>query len=230
MPILILIVISILWIYIASKGSTKKETYKLSYFPIRGRAEMSRYIFAVDGTAYTDDRIQNWNDFKKETPFGKLPILTLKDGTIISQSRSIERYLARIFGLLGAGETEAALVDAMCEQVRDVDDLVMDLFREEKDETKLASFWSTDLPVLLAYFEKAYEASGTHYVVGKKLTLADLYLFHLLVASAGGPFDEHGEKLAKALESFKRLSAGLAATAKNQNLQKWIKERPSSKI
>ena len=37
-----------------------KPTYKLSYFAGRGRAEISRIMFAEAGAEYEDDRVTDW--------------------------------------------------------------------------------------------------------------------------------------------------------------------------
>jgi len=35
-------------------------SYKLTYFDARGRAEISRLIFAAAGVEYTDERVKDW--------------------------------------------------------------------------------------------------------------------------------------------------------------------------
>ena len=35
-------------------------SYKLTYFDGRGRAEISRLIFAAAGVEYTDERVKDW--------------------------------------------------------------------------------------------------------------------------------------------------------------------------
>ncbi|NXO31289.1 HPGDS synthase, partial [Cisticola juncidis] len=94
--------------------------YKLTYFNLRGRAEISRYLFAYSGKQYEDHRIEaaDWPKIKPTIPFGKLPILEV-DGVIIHQSLAIARYLARDAGLAGQTPVEQALADAIVDTIDD---------------------------------------------------------------------------------------------------------------
>ena len=100
------------------------STYKLTYFPVRGRAEVIRFVFAQAGVKYEDVRIkqENWPELKpsklavmsrfldvtiiipfailflpSDTPLGHLPILEV-DGKTICGSTGIARFLAERFG------------------------------------------------------------------------------------------------------------------------------------
>ncbi|XP_023374168.1 hematopoietic prostaglandin D synthase [Otolemur garnettii] len=70
--------------------------YKLTYFNMRGRAEIIRYIFAYLDIAYEDHRIEraDWPKIKSTLPFHKIPILEV-DGLILHQSLAIARYLTK---------------------------------------------------------------------------------------------------------------------------------------
>ncbi|XP_009947241.1 PREDICTED: hematopoietic prostaglandin D synthase [Leptosomus discolor] len=94
--------------------------YKLTYFNLRGRAEISRYLFAYSGKKYEDHRIEaaDWPKIKPTIPFGKIPILEV-DGVTIHQSLAIARYLARESGLAGQTPVEQALADAIVDTIDD---------------------------------------------------------------------------------------------------------------
>ncbi|NXL44538.1 HPGDS synthase, partial [Podilymbus podiceps] len=94
--------------------------YKLTYFNLRGRAEISRYLFAYSGKKYEDHRIEaaDWPKIKPTIPFHKIPILEV-DGVIIHQSLAIARYLARESGLAGQTPVEQALADAVVDTIDD---------------------------------------------------------------------------------------------------------------
>lgn len=72
------------------------DTYKLTYFGIKGRAEFIRFIFAQAGQAYIDNRVESsdWPAIKSTFPFAQLPVLNYTHGSetiVISQSQAIGR-------------------------------------------------------------------------------------------------------------------------------------------
>ncbi|KAM9579553.1 hematopoietic prostaglandin D synthase isoform 3-T4 [Guaruba guarouba] len=105
--------------YHCIRGSSMPQ-YKLTYFNLRGRAEISRYLFAYSGKKYEDHRIEaaDWPKIKPTIPFGKIPILEV-DGVTIHQSLAIARYLARESGLAGQTPVEQALTDAIVDTIDD---------------------------------------------------------------------------------------------------------------
>ena len=75
-------------------------SYKLTYFNIKVRAEVSRLIFAAARQKYEDHRIDlmEWFGWSKEqkasigAPFGQLPILEVREGSkvhVIAQSHTV---------------------------------------------------------------------------------------------------------------------------------------------
>ena len=77
------------------------DTYKLTYFNNKGRAEPTRLMFARAKQIFVDERL-NDEEFAaikhNGAPQGKLPFLIFND-KVIPQSRAIERFVARKFGL-----------------------------------------------------------------------------------------------------------------------------------
>ncbi|KAL0595865.1 Hematopoietic prostaglandin D synthase [Plecturocebus cupreus] len=94
--------------------------YKLTYFNMRGRAEIIRYIFAYLDVEYEDHRIEqaDWPEIKTTLPFGKIPILEA-DGLILHQSLAISRYLTKNTDLAGKTEMEQCQVDAIVDTLDD---------------------------------------------------------------------------------------------------------------
>jgi len=188
---------------------------------MRGRAEVARYMFAISGTPYTDDRVTDWGSFKSKTPYGQMPVLAVGDA-VIPQSGAIERFLARRLGFYGSTDIENALIEAAAEQIRDI---ALAYWPIMKDDTKATEWFSGGFLALLGGLEKDYTRSGTHFVVGKKITYAEVLLYALLNDSTG-LLANRKEELAKALKTVPKVSAAIENTAKNEGLQKWIKERP----
>ena len=71
---------------------------KLTYFDIEGVAEPIRLAFAFAGVEFEDDRIKfpQWQELKPTTPHGTLPIMTIDDGPVITQSQAMLRYAASL--------------------------------------------------------------------------------------------------------------------------------------
>ncbi|XP_013807059.2 hematopoietic prostaglandin D synthase isoform X1 [Apteryx mantelli] len=149
--------------------------YKLTYFNLRGRAEISRYLFAYSGKKYEDHRIEaaDWPKIKPTIPFGKIPILEV-DGVTIHQSLAIARYLARETGLAGQTPVEQALADAIVDTIDDF----MTLFpwAEKNQDVRKQAFndiLTNKAPELLKDLDAFL--GDNNWLVGKSVTWADFY-------------------------------------------------------
>jgi glutathione S-transferase len=170
---------------------------KLYYFDGKGLGELPRLVFAAAGAAFEDVRFDSTDDddkesvgntpitfaeYKKSTPFGQVPVLELPSGVKIAQSRAIARYIAREHGLFGRTVLEGALIDAVVEQLRDVQvgfAKHYELPAAEQDAFKkdyVAKLGSNPKVEVLV---RALEQSGTGFFVGSSLTLADVVFFNL---------------------------------------------------
>ena len=204
-------------------------TYKLYYFPGRGRAELIRWIFVQAGVPYEDKRIagEEWAAFKPNTPFGTMPVLDI-DGKLLAGSGPIARYLAEELGLAGSNAIEncelASLYDVM-------DDLFAKLagFFFEKDEARKATLKKdlddTQLPKYLGILDKRIKDNGSSegWIYGQKLTYADLRvaLVSDVVVMIGG---------ANVLDAYPDLAKLKATVEALPNIAKWIQERPKTEF
>ncbi len=96
-------------------------SYKLTYFPARGRAEISRFIFKQAEVDFEDVRIggEDWAKLKPSTPYGSIPVLEVDgNGKMLAGSRSIQRYLAEKCGLAGSNDIENAEIDSIIDANR----------------------------------------------------------------------------------------------------------------
>jgi glutathione S-transferase len=162
------------------------SSYRLYYFNVRGRAEVSRLIFAAVGQKFEDIRYsQNeWPLHKAETPIGQMPVLEF-DGVKLPQSITIARFLAKQFQLAGRDNFEQAKVDAVVDTITEIAEKFAPL-RREKDETKkqqgMRKFFTEDLPKHLQNLDvlgRLY-GNGGLFFVGNHLTWADLYAYDTL--------------------------------------------------
>jgi glutathione S-transferase len=174
------------------------STYKLSYFDGRGLGEISRLVFTAAGVAFEDFRYgdsseRKFPDDKSTFTFEKMPELLVDGKVKIAQSKAIERFLARRFGLMGSNDIEAARIDMFVEQVRDI---VADWYKIKDDKDKLAKFWENEFNNHLRVLNKNVDASG--HLVGGKLSLADIHVYYALdTFKDGTPVTEKYPNLAK---------------------------------
>lgn len=206
--------------------------YELIYFPVRGKAEHIRYIFHQAGVPFTDTRLDkaDWPKLKPETPFGQLPVLKV-DGKFLAQSTAIARYVANEHGLNG----DSAFEKALCDQY--VDGIQADLYgkfvpvyrvllnggTKEEAMAEYEKFKAGDLKMFLGLYEKFLEKNGTGFLVGKKLTWADLTLAEFL---------ERFERMwdAKVLEGFPQLAKLTKMVHDLPNIKKYTDSRPESTL
>jgi len=223
----------------------KKATYKLTYFNVRGVAETARLMFAAGKQEYEDHRFGISIEMKDGKPdfstikrpefdeakaageldpsCGKVPLLTV-NGQKISQSKAIERHLAKACGLAGSSDIQAAQIDAVGETVRDIKDSYQKVKGE--DETK-EKFFAEEMPAALALLEKSLpKAEDGPWLVGSKISYADITVFNFLTSSKG--FFDDVEKAKAAYSACPRISASMEATAANAEIAAWIAKRPDT--
>jgi len=200
---------------------------KLTYFNVRGRAEISRLILAQAGVAYEDHRLprEEWPSMKPNTPCGVLPVLEY-NGTTIAQSISIARFLAKEYNLAGKNRVEEAQADMIVDCVSDVLNSVVQIFRE-KDETKKAeitkTFQTEGLPNAMKMFEKLLSANGGKFFVGKELTWADLAFADFF----SGLEARYGEAI---FGDHKSLKEHIHRVMSLPNIKKWVENRPKTEM
>ncbi|CAH1796833.1 unnamed protein product, partial [Owenia fusiformis] len=204
--------------------------YKLTYFNLRGRAELTRMIFASKGIEYEDIRVEfkDWPEVKPTTPRGYLPLLEV-GGVTICESQTVARTAAHIAGIAGETELERAQADMIIDCYSDIFDSVVNVFFEKDLTTRneLIAKLKTQTPEGLKNLEKILvdNDGGDGFIVGSKLTWADiacmfiLDILHKMMPEAGVDLDMSA--LCPQLTSHSGRICGIPAIAK------WIDERPA---
>ncbi|CAF3845834.1 unnamed protein product [Rotaria sordida] len=204
------------------------STYKLYYFNGRGRAEVSRLIFAAAGQKYEDIRYERdqWPSHKSEMPLGQIPVLEV-DGTKLPQSLSIARFLAKQFQLAGKDNLEQAKVDAVVDTINDLLAKYIPV-RWEQDETKkqelIKKFIAEELPKHLQNLEvlgKLY-GNGGPFFVGNHLTWVDLFFYDMATNIL--------QLEANALDNFSWLKQNRAEVEKQPKIAEYLKNRPQTQF
>jgi prostaglandin-H2 D-isomerase / glutathione transferase len=212
---------------------------KLCYFNGRGLAETSRFIFAITEQPYTDFRypldIIDWStytfrrdefdqdkaDGKLACSLNKLPYLEV-DGEVIPQSKSIERYLARKFGMMGSNEVEAAQIDAICEYVRDFKTEYQRtrLLKDDARDTGMTKWFEETLPEKLTNLDKIV---GETFSVGNQTSLADVTLYTFIAQ-----FFDEGRRARAACDKAPNIESVVLRISELPTVQKWIANRPTT--
>tara|TARA_B100000795_G_scaffold101890_1_gene75061 strand:- start:4450 stop:5133 length:684 start_codon:yes stop_codon:yes gene_type:complete len=220
---------------------------KLNYFNGRGLGETSRLILAAVDAKYEDFRypfkIVDWATFnivKEEfdqdkasgklwKSMGRLPFLEV-GGKVISQSKAIERYLARRFYLMGETDEESALIDSYCEYIRDFKTAYQGVKKSENKEEAMATWFNETLPGKLTAFDEILtknvdfqnvsENESHVYAVGHKLSLADIVIYSFLV-----DFFDNKAGVIKACENCLKLKDIVDSVGENPRIKNWVNNR-----
>nr|XP_039256145.1 hematopoietic prostaglandin D synthase-like [Styela clava] len=199
--------------------------YKLTYFNIMGRAELTRVMFAQAGVKYEDVRLtpEEWGKMKPSSVFGQLPMLEV-DGVQYCQSPAINSYLSKKFGFSGKTEEERMRVEMIgfC-----IHDMAMKIPYMEKDEQKrkegFERAFKEDVPPLLQKLEALIKQNknGDGYFVGE-LSSADMGW--MLMA------DYFKLKCPDLLKAVPKLAALAKKVAAEPKISAWIKSRPKTEM
>lgn len=204
--------------------------FTLHYFNGRGRAEISRLIFAHAGVAFNDNRIEDWPKTKPETPIGQLPFLTINndennnssDITQLPQSLSIARYLAKEYNLTGKDNLEAAKADAIVDTCIDLMTAfyykVFLVTEKNEKEKALRKFLVDDALKGLESIEKLIKLYGKNgFSVGNQLTWSDLFIYEMTYS-----FLNYQKDL---LDKFHLLKKIRSLVEENENVSNYLKNR-----
>jgi len=202
--------------------------YKLTYFNCYGQGEAARFLFALAGVEYEDNRVhwdtEAWKELKPKTPFGALPLLEF-DGRVFCQSVAITRYLANKFGFAGKTELDKLQADTIVDCVIDLTNPLNDIF-EEHDETKKKELWQKyegKLDKHLENLQKMLEANngGNGFFVGDTITWADCVW-------TGLDYWIYYLKYGPLVDKYSKLAAIKGRVESDPRIAEWIRKRPKS--
>lgn len=214
---------------------------KLVYFNLKGLAESSRILLAINNEKYDDYRYNfsvidaskhqynkpefdnDKNDKKLLKSMNKLPYLEI-DGEIICQSKSIERFLARRFNMMGDNEIQIAKIDSICESIRDIKDAYQNVrnTQQEKKEEAMNIWFNDTLPERLTLLSNLFDEEGK-YCINNKLSLADIVLFSLITQ-----FFDNVDGSMNAASKNPRIIKIINSIFDIEEVKKWIKDRPNT--
>jgi glutathione S-transferase len=169
----------------------------LIYFAARGRAELIRLLLAEAAIDYQEHALGKDTpplngrptDFQalKATgalPFDAVPVWEEPGGLRLAQSVAIANHIARNHGLQGTTPIEAAQCDQMLGAYDDVRGELRKLYlaTPEQRAALREELGSKTLPRWLGLLDRLLRANrgGAGFVVGDKMSVADVALYYLL--------------------------------------------------
>nr|4ACS_A Chain A, GLUTATHIONE S-TRANSFERASE A2 [Homo sapiens]4ACS_B Chain B, GLUTATHIONE S-TRANSFERASE A2 [Homo sapiens]4ACS_C Chain C, GLUTATHIONE S-TRANSFERASE A2 [Homo sapiens]4ACS_D Chain D, GLUTATHIONE S-TRANSFERASE A2 [Homo sapiens] len=162
------------------------EKPKLHYSNIRGRMESIRWLLAAAGVEFEEKFIKSAEDLDKlrndgYLMFQQVPMVEI-DGMKLVQTRAILNYIASKYNLYGKDIKEKALIDMYIEGIADLGEMIGDLSfsQPEEQDAKLALIQEKTKNRYFPAFEKVLKSHGQDYLVGNKLSRADIHLVELL--------------------------------------------------
>ncbi|XP_033644491.1 S-crystallin SL11-like [Asterias rubens] len=206
-------------------------SYKLEYFDVRGRGEVTRMLLALAGKKFEDVRIsleQYTDEYKKKLPCGQLPVFDV-DGKQLVDSAAINSYLAREFGYYGSSSWEAALIDQVVGVVSDIwTPLIETVFMpdEAAQIAKQKELFDGKVQGFMKFLEDALckNGEGDGFFVGDKISLADLN-FHTAMESL-----ENLKYTDKNLDKYPKLAALRTRISADKGLSEYLAARPTRPI
>nr|XP_004660553.2 glutathione S-transferase A1-like [Jaculus jaculus] len=158
----------------------------LHYFNARGRMECIRWLLSAVGVEFEEKFITSPEDLEKLKNDGSLlfqhvPMVEM-DGMKLVQTRAILNYIAAKHNLCGKDLEERALIDMYAEGIADLCEMIMQLPLSPPDQrdAKIALTKDRTKNRYLPAFENVLKSHRQDYLVGNKLSRADIHLVELL--------------------------------------------------
>jgi glutathione S-transferase len=167
--------------------------YKLTYFDFSGgRAEPVRIAFHAAGIEFEDHRI-SFDEFMKTRDtmrFRCAPVLEI-DGTVVTQSNSMLRYVGKMADLYPSDSIQALYCDEAMGAVEDLLHQIVRTFGLEGDELKTAREKLVDgwMTTYIKGLGEILERGGGDYIADKRLTVADLKVYVQVRSLRSGTLD-----------------------------------------
>ncbi|GAB0185896.1 glutathione S-transferase [Grus japonensis] len=174
-----------------AEGSKNSEIMagkpKLHYTNGRGKMESIRWLLAAAGVEFEEEFIETKEDLEKlrndgSLLFQQVPMVEM-DGMKMVQTRAILSYIAAKYNLYGKDLKERAWIDMYVEGTTDLMGMIMHLPFQPADvkEKNLALIIERATTRYFPVYEKALKDHGHDYLVGNKLSWADIHLLEAIL-------------------------------------------------
>ncbi|XP_073337511.1 glutathione S-transferase 3-like [Pagrus major] len=173
----------------------------LHYFNGRGRMESIRWLLTVAEVEFDEVHLTTRDQLKQllsdgDLMFQQVPMVEI-DGMKLIQTKAILNYIAEKYNLHGKDLKDRVMINMYSEGVMDLMEMIMVLPFIPDPKPKLANIEAKATERYLPVFEKVL--SGQIYLVGGKISVADVLLFECTLMLE--------EKFAGILGDFRNVKA-----------------------
>jgi len=136
-----------------------------------------------------EDETMTFPDFqanKARFPLGQMPIMTLPNGTVVTQSGAHARYAGKLAGLYPTDPEEQLFCDEIFEVMQEMASKVPQHSDPEEKKKLREAFVETTLP---KYMNFLVSKSKGNYFVNGKITIADLLFYSTIKSIRSGQWD-----------------------------------------
>ncbi|XP_070101770.1 glutathione S-transferase A2-like [Equus caballus] len=159
---------------------------KLHYYDGRGRMDSILWLLAAAGVEFEEKFMETSKDLEKlrndgSLMFQQVPMVEI-DGMKLVQCRAILNYIAAKHNLYGRDTKERALIDMYIEGMADLNEMFIFLPITPPDEkgAKITQIKESTTNRYFPAFEKVLKSHGQDYLVGNRLSRADIHLVELI--------------------------------------------------
>lgn len=178
-------------------------------------------------------------------PFGQLPILTLDNGLVLSQSSTIGRFLAKRFNFHGKNDIESAQIDEICDAIVDHElGIIVRIFLivqlqsiislaywscfdaklgHDAQKIRLENYMSVVTPKYFSKFDRILRDKSGQYLVGDSVSYADIRLFNHIEF-----FSEMTET--NLIANYSHLQELIGNIKNIPKIKEWMSRRPVSSV
>lgn len=163
---------------------------KLTYFDGKGRAETTRIMLHSAGADWTDYRFPGteWPAVKASTPLGSVPTLEV-DGTVFTQSVSMQRYAAKLARMYPDDPLKALIVDECMDSLNELMAKAPFGGSDEERKTKRQAFQKDVMPKFFGLIESRIAKFGGGNTVCGVPSVADVHLLGMVESIQSGDWD-----------------------------------------
>ena len=215
--------------------------WTLRYFPAPGaNGEVVRLLLSLSGSEWHDDLIPGstkWPALKPTAKYLQLPLLSNADGKLLSQSQAMARYLAKGIKVQGSrlypeDAWLAFQVDEFVDAIYEIREKnippTLTIKDQKEKEAARAALFATDGSGKIFEGLKRVEAQicgNDGYMVGGRLTLADLWVFATIQGFRSGFIDGIPTASAAWLDELPKLKAVVCNVGAQPAIQAYLAKK-----